>query len=397
MWAFLASALAAIPSAATSTFSLIAFALAIAAYVFIVWRVVRNKNLLQHLQKLPPKDRLGALETELGGVRLAAGLSPEQWLRSKMHKYYLLAFLATCGVVGVTSTLAIMNRSPVPGTTYINSSTVFQNQVQQIVGQSVIDPELKQKIEHAIESGAKRDFQTAVNLYEQIPENMRVPAVWNNLGVAYLGLGDQPRARAAFEKARERNPNDDAANANLSHLNKVAAFTPAAPQDASSQPKPAEGRPVRAETQAKQPDINLLAPDQGGQLLAAPNETWAKAITGSDTDEVQVRPGEEAVYAFKDEKLATFAKFSILVDSSYGGNVKDLELLVGDESPVGSFRSIGKFTAQNLRLIKSPYQEFTFPETTAKYLKIKVLSNYGGSPMGSTFLKQIRLIGRPAT
>jgi hypothetical protein len=52
MWAFLASALAAIPSAATSTFSLIAFALAIAAYVFIVWRVVRNKNLLQHLQKL---------------------------------------------------------------------------------------------------------------------------------------------------------------------------------------------------------------------------------------------------------------------------------------------------------------------------------------------------------
>jgi hypothetical protein len=49
MWAFLASALAAIPSAATSTFSLIAFALAIAAYVFIVWRVVRNKNLLQHL------------------------------------------------------------------------------------------------------------------------------------------------------------------------------------------------------------------------------------------------------------------------------------------------------------------------------------------------------------
>jgi hypothetical protein len=117
--------------------------------------------------------------------------------------------------------------------------------------------------------------------------------------------------------------------------------------------------------------MNLLAPDQGGQLLAAPNETWAKAITGNDADEVQVRPGEEAVYAFKDEKPATFAKFSILVDSSYGGNVKDLELLVGDESPVGSFRSIGKFTAQNLRFIKSPYQEFSFPETTAKYFKIK--------------------------
>lgn len=143
--------------------------------------------------------------------------------------------------------------------------------------------------------------------------------------------------------------------------------------------------------------LGALETELGGQLLAAPNETWAKAITGNDADEVQVRPGEEAVYAFKDEKPATFAKFSILVDSSYGGNVKELEIFVSDESPVGSFRSIGKFTAQNLRVIKSPYQEFTFPETTAKYLKIKVLSNYGVSPMGSTFLKQIRLIGRPAT
>jgi hypothetical protein len=179
--------------------------------------------------KLPPKDRLGALETELGGARLAVGLSPEQWLRSKVHKYYLLAFLATCGVVVVTLTLAIMNRSPVSGATYINS-----------------------------------------------PDNMRVPAVWNNLGVAYLGLGDQPRARAAFEKARERNPNDDAANANLSHLNKAAAITPAVPQDTSSQPKPAEGRPVAVQAQAKQPEINLLASDLGGQLLAAPNEKWTK-------------------------------------------------------------------------------------------------------------------------
>ena len=134
----------------------------------------------------------------------------------------------------------------------------------------------------------------------------------------------------------------------------------------------ARGRPARrVEAQAKQPDINLLAPDQGGQLLAAPNETWAKAITGNDTDEVQVRPGEEAVYAFKDASRR-------------------------HESPVGGFRSIGKFAAQNLRLIKSPYQEFTFPETTAKYFKIKVLSNYGGSPLGNTFLKQIRLSGRPA-
>jgi hypothetical protein len=189
MWQFLVSALSAIPAAATNKFSLVAYALAMAAYVFAVWRVARNKNLLQHLQKLPPKDRLAALETEMGGVRLAAGLSPEEWLRSRAYKYYLLAFFATCAVVVTIFALAVMNRSPVPGTTYINNFSVVQNQFQQIMGQTVIDADLKQKIERAIELGAKRDFQTAIALYEQIPENMRVPAVWNNLGVAYLGLG----------------------------------------------------------------------------------------------------------------------------------------------------------------------------------------------------------------
>ena len=89
MWQFLTSALSAIPSAASNEYSFGAYALVICAYVITVWRVARNKNLLENLQKLPSKDRLSALEIETGGVRLAAGISPEQWVRSRIHKYYL--------------------------------------------------------------------------------------------------------------------------------------------------------------------------------------------------------------------------------------------------------------------------------------------------------------------
>jgi hypothetical protein len=106
MWSFLSSLFAAIPTAATSNAAFAAYTIAAVAYVLTMWRVVRNKNLLTHLRSLPPKDRLSALEMEMGGVRLSSGISPEQWVRSRIHKYYLIAFaisafFAVC-LVGLT-------------------------------------------------------------------------------------------------------------------------------------------------------------------------------------------------------------------------------------------------------------------------------------------------------
>jgi tetratricopeptide (TPR) repeat protein len=111
--------------------------------------------------------------------------------------------------------------SPVPGATYIGSMTVIGKQYEHFSGEALSDPALKQKIQQAVELGAKREFQGAIALFEQIPESARVPAVWNDLGVAYAGLNDQQRARAAFEKAREKSPDDAAAKANLSRLDEL--------------------------------------------------------------------------------------------------------------------------------------------------------------------------------
>ncbi|TBW01552.1 hypothetical protein E0E52_20715 [Azotobacter chroococcum] len=126
--------------------------------------------------------------------------------------------------------------------------------------------------------------------------------------------------------------------------------------------------------------INLLAPENGGHLIVASGDDWLKTIDGKE-DINQISYGlsdqREAVYAFKEEKLAAIESFKILINEASDSNVKEFELFAGSASPVGSFESLGVFATQNVKLFKAPYQEFKLQQVTARYLKIKILSTYG--------------------
>lgn len=143
-----------------------------------------------------------------------------------------------------------------------------------------------------------------------------------------------------------------------------------------------------AETSEKQPAantadqtkrINLFAPENGVQLLAASSDYWAASIDGKEGQaQINYATGKEAVYGFKDERAATFDTFTMLIGETSDYNVKEFELLAGNDSPTGTFESIGKFQPQNLKLFKTPYQKFKFTPITAKYLKIRILSTNSG-------------------
>ena len=169
------------------------------------------------------------------------------------------------------------------------------------------------------------------------------------------------------------------------------AIDPKARPDATS----ARWRPDRVLlAQAKLPslkEINLLAADQGGQALVVPNDEWFKPISGKEGEGASVGVGQEAVYAFKDEKPAKFSKFSTLITAASDSNAKQIELLVANDSPTGTFRSVGILNVYNAKLVKSPYQELSFDETAAKYVKIKLLAAYGCC--GGIWLGQVRLLG----
>lgn len=140
--------------------------------------------------------------------------------------------------------------------------------------------------------------------------------------------------------------------------------------------------------------INLLTAENGGHLIVTSGNDWANTIDGKE-DVRQIAYGlteqSTAVYAFKDERSATIDRFTMLISETSGRNVKEFELLAGTDSPTGTFQSLGTFQTQNVKLLKTPYQEFTFPPVKARYLKIKLLSTYNGS---SPLMSEVRLFGR---
>jgi len=136
--------------------------------------------------------------------------------------------------------------------------------------------------------------------------------------------------------------------------------------------------------------INLLSIENGGQLLVADSNYWLETIDGDEKKFNFYAGKPEAVFGFKDEQPATFDTFTTLIEGTDDYNLKKFELLVSNESPTGKFASIGKFEAQNVKLFKTPYQEFKFQPVTAKFLKIKLLSAHERRFIGA---REFQLMG----
>jgi hypothetical protein len=74
-------------------------------------------------------------------------------------------------------------------------------------------------------------------------------------------------------------------------------------------------------------------------------------------------------------------------------NVKEFELLAGNDSPLGAFQSVGTFQTKNIRLYPSPWQEFTFRAVHARFLKVHVISAWGAGWNGSPKVTEWQLLG----
>lgn len=137
--------------------------------------------------------------------------------------------------------------------------------------------------------------------------------------------------------------------------------------------------------------FNLLSPQNGGAILAAPNDVWLSTNDDSEQGMTWMRTDQEGVYGFQDERAATFDGFAVLINGTDNGNPAEIELFAGDEGPTGSFRPIGTCKFQNVKLIKTPYQECKFPPVTARYLKVRLGQSFGGD--GYVFATEFHLYG----
>jgi hypothetical protein len=108
----LKAASGAITAAKSSPLALLALLIIVLAWVVIAFRVRRNSQLLANLGQLPEKDRLKALELEMGHVPLKGGLSPEQWLRARVHQYYFFGFALLCLFILILAAFAKYSKGP---------------------------------------------------------------------------------------------------------------------------------------------------------------------------------------------------------------------------------------------------------------------------------------------
>lgn len=181
---FLINALSAIPTAAKSPYALAAYAMTVAAYLAVVFRVARNKQLLANLEKLPAKDRGPILESEMRGYRLAAGISPEQYLRAQTHRYVLVAFLVTIVLAGSIAILAIWRGAPI-----LHAATA----------EKPLEPETTLRSVEPVESEFQGNLppwelhiKVAAEFYDARLNTPAYLAALNNLDLTGLTFGSKP-------------------------------------------------------------------------------------------------------------------------------------------------------------------------------------------------------------
>jgi tetratricopeptide (TPR) repeat protein len=292
--------------------------------------------------------------------------------------------------IGVAGSMAVMAAvvfalyTRDSGPVFIGNITVIESQYLQFYG-APPTVDVKQLIAQAIELANSQQYDRALEAFSKIPAEMRVPAVWNDLGVVFERLNDVTNARAAYQAALAKDPGFTLAKSNLTRLESAAAPVAVGSAKSATTVAASSGN-----------DINLLAPEEGGQLLAAPNESWRKITSGKEDEWIEIKTGtdadSDAVYAFKDRKPARFHKLTVLIAASSEVNPKEIEVLAGDEGATGSFRSVGKCTLTNRLLFETRYQECELPPTTARFVKLKVLSSYHYNAWAH--VPQVRLLGR---
>ena len=90
--------------------------------------------------------------------------------------------------------------------------------------------------------------------------------------------------------------------------------------------------------------------------------------------------------------MAQYITGHVFIPETDANNLQDFELLATTSDPqIGPFDLIGLFRAENTKFEGSSYQVFKFPRVTARYLMVKLLSNYGQDIL--TELYEFQLLG----
>jgi hypothetical protein len=199
-------------------------------------------------------------------------------------------------IVGNNNTVTVDNSSQM---TVINNISVIAQEYQKYTGQALSD-ELKQLIEQAVAAARKND-PASVRLYEQVANQVPVPAIYNNLAVEYAKTKNVAASQQALTQAIQKDPTNEVARKNLNLI---------APPGRAA--KFASGDGVRPENSAV-PAIQVDAFDAGFAKVEGIHvvDTGAGTGGGSYSIRYQPEPGTPVIVEPK--------TYDVLVKTSGGG------------------------------------------------------------------------------
>ena len=101
------------------------------------------------------------------------------------------------------------------GNIKFDDAQIIFNQYQQIMGKPLEDVDLKQRIERSVNLIKGGLYNEALPLIKEIAQQIKIPAVYNNLGGLYTITKNYENARSEFKKAIERDPENQTVHHNL--------------------------------------------------------------------------------------------------------------------------------------------------------------------------------------
>lgn len=171
-------------------------------------------------------------------------------------------------------------------------------------------------------------------------------------------------------------------------LTKTQAAAPVVQAQVTPPPAPAPAPAAATPPPPPAPRVNILSQKNGGEVLLSPNDLWQRINDDANNQIYWFKAGEEAVFGFKDGRPATFDGLGIFLPNQDAHNPKEIEVFAGDEEMTGSFRSLGIIKPINAR-VRDGWQEFKLPATTAKFIKLKLVS----ADSDGIYLYEVRLFG----
>jgi|GEM_PF-1028140 len=201
----------------------------------------------------------------------------------------------TVSVQKSADTIAISN-TEFSGDMHFANTRFILNQYQEIYGKPLDNKELKNELERGMNLIKGGVYDDALPIFKEVAEKIKLPAVYNNLGGLYAISKDYSKAREAYSKTIEKDPEYPPVQLNLGLLKErqgkgneaLTHFEKASNLGRSRQKQlerltkliPGYEESIEASMVETEPNNDLLSPND------LPLDKWVQAeITGNSDDD----------------------------------------------------------------------------------------------------------------